>query len=201
MLTVVAALSLSLIPTDDIWVYSHAGDPQSDVYLRVWGADGVAVPAKTDDIENFGFSYLKFDLSPIPAGAKLISAKLILTHIAKAGFTADLSKKLPLEARALSAEFKEKTWTYDLASKLRPGELYGTAALKPPAEEKEFAVELKLDKEAFLKDFKSAKKVFAIALTTKLSPAEGGQSTIYKFFSKDYTNAAFKPKLKLEFED
>ena len=200
MLTLLAALSLSLVPTDDIWVYPQASD-NKDAYLRVWGAEGVAVPEKTGATEEFGFSYLKFDISSVPAGTKLKSAKLVLTHIAKVGYTEADSKKNPIEVRQVGADFSEKTWSYEMVAKNRPGELYGTAAVKPPTEEKEFEVTINLDKPLFAKDLAAGSRVFAIALTTNLSPSEGGRSSFYKFFSKDNEKKEVRPMLKLEFAD
>src|SRR3954469_4487441 len=92
-----AATTLSLNPTDDVWVYPHASD-QKDVYLRVWGAEGRDSPKKVAEVQDFSPSYLRFDVSKVPAG-KVTSAQLILTHVANPGYAQDYAKDNPLRAR------------------------------------------------------------------------------------------------------
>ena len=55
----------TLVPTDDVWVYPHAGDPAHDSFLRVWGADGKAAPKDAGELEQFSFGLLQFDASKL----------------------------------------------------------------------------------------------------------------------------------------
>src|SRR5215475_5485714 len=87
-----APQTIELTPTDDIWVYSHADDPQKDEYLRCWGADGMAVAPTGEELEEFSYSYLKFNLNKLPKEVKLKEATLILWHIPDPGWGLDAAK-------------------------------------------------------------------------------------------------------------
>jgi hypothetical protein len=196
------------VPTDDVWVYPHASDPQKDAYLRVWGAGGKAVPGKDDSLEDFSYSYLKFDIGDIPGEATLKEAKLILTAVADPGWTASDLKGTPLEARLCGNAFTEKDWSYDsLAAKLGPKDgkeaVFGLATCGPIEKGKEpvLTIDLMQGPAKFadaLKDAKTAKSI-ALALTTSLDPSVVGRTAIYKTYSKDAPDK-FRPILKLKFE-
>src|SRR5207253_2298946 len=48
--------ALYLSPTDDIWVYAHAEDPQKDEFLRAWGAGGHSIGLPGDDPNSSSWS-------------------------------------------------------------------------------------------------------------------------------------------------
>lgn len=45
-------------PTDDVWVYSFAGDQTTDGFLRAWG-NGVTSVGPNPPDSAFSYSYLK----------------------------------------------------------------------------------------------------------------------------------------------
>src|SRR5256885_1361944 len=120
LLTMLAACVLAtgpqtfdLTPTDDVWVYPHASDPQKDPFLRAWGSAGKAVAATPAEGSDFSYSYLKWDTAAISkAPGKVTEAKLIVTLIADPTYGEDEAKASPLEVRPLKGDFSEKTWDY-----------------------------------------------------------------------------------------
>lgn len=198
--------TLELTPTDDIWVYPHASDPSKDAYLRVWGAEGKDVAKDVNEMQDYSYSYLKFDLSKVPEG-KVTSATLTLTHVANPGFDLAYSKQNPVRARPLQPEFSEKGWDYAKAEDIKPeaGDkaVFGSGFAQTIPSDKEFTITIDLMKGP--KDFNayvgssraSSAKALALALTACLDVEERGQSCIYKFYSKDCENAAKRPVLKL----
>lgn len=193
-------------PTDDVWVYPHASDVK-DAYLRVWGANGKAVAGRNDALDEFSYSYLRFDLAGLPAGTPK-EAKLILTATADPGWTADDLKSTPIQARVAASDFREKDWSYDaLASKLAPSEaaeaVLGVASASPIEKGKEptLTIDLLQGPAKFADALSSARKsgALVVALTSALNPAEVGRTAIYKFYSKDGPEK-FRPVLRLTFD-
>lgn len=203
----VAPQTFTKTPTDDVWVYPHASDPQKDAYLRVWGAGGKAVAGKSESIEDFSYSYLKFDLSDIPGEATLKEAKLILTAVADPGWSKSDLKATPLEARLAGSAFTEKDWVYEsFAAKLGPEEakeaIFGTATIGDIEKGKEpvLTIDLLQGPGKFADALKAAKgKSIALALTSRLDPSELGRAAIIKTYSKDGPEK-FRPVLRLVFE-
>ncbi len=199
----------TLNPIDDVWVYQFADDQTGDPFLRVWGNDGVAVGKSFEGHLNFSYSCLKFDLSSINSGAKLTSAKLVLVHAPEPGWSAEDSQKNPLEVRTLSNAWSEKAWAYEDAKKIHPSDgtdtILGTASEKPPTDDKTFVFEVDLMKNSELfqkvwaESMNSGTKGFAVALTSKLEPAQAGENTVYKFYSRS-NEAELKPKLVITTE-
>jgi len=198
---------LSLTPTADVWVYPHASDPERDSYLRVWGAGGDAVSADPGDAGDFSYSYLKWDVSPVPAGAKLKAATLVLTHTASPTFTLDQARLAPLEARTVSADFEEKGWTYEKSVKIAPDKgndaIFGAASPDSLGDAKDFTITIDLmkgpnDFRAYFAKAIEAKQL-ALALTSRIDPSEG-QRSFYKVYSKDTQTASQRPSLNLTFE-
>lgn len=195
--------TVEVFPTDDIWIYPHASDPQKDPFLRVWGVGGEAVAANADDAADFSYAFLKFDLSKIPAG-KISSVKFVVTHIADPGWTDAQVKDAPLEVRSVSANFAEKGWNYEMARALQPKagkkEFFGFASAKiAPGKTIPFEFDLwKADE--FRKAFESGRKdgAFAVALTSTIDPAVVGRGGIYKLYSKDDEKVERRPKLVVE---
>lgn len=50
--------TVDLIPTEDVWVYPHAGDPSTDSYLRAWGAGGKQWLAMATTLMSFLTAFL-----------------------------------------------------------------------------------------------------------------------------------------------
>ena len=197
---------VELYPTDDVWAYPHASDPDKDPFLRVWGLDGASVAPSAAESESFGYSFLKFDAVGLPEKT-LKNATLILVHTAKPAFDLSLAKKHPLEARPANAAFSEKTWAYGDLDKFMPssgkGATFGTGVPEAFDAEKDFPIKINLLEgpgrfDSLLTSAKTA-KFFAIALTTTMSPADDVRS-VYKLYSKDGPKES-RPVLRLEFED
>src|SRR5688572_11914071 len=115
-----SAPALELTPTDDVWVYPHASDPQKDGYLRVWGVGGQAVASDPTQADEYSYSYLKFDLSKLPKDAKIQSAVLTMTHTPDPTWQVSDAKSAPVEVRVLAKDFSEKKWEYGLGKSVFP---------------------------------------------------------------------------------
>lgn len=205
-----APADVSLKPTDDIWIYPHAGDPGKDGYLRVWGRDGAAVAKMVGDASELSYSLLRFDPASLPEG-KLTKAALVLTTTAGPAYTEDQAKKNPIQARPVDGGFTEKGWKYDLLEKFNPTyeakSVYGTGYPSPwPAADKEGKVEIDLlkgpgDFAAALSAAKKDGKPLGIALTSTIEVQSNPDTmTIYKLYSKDAPVEELRPKLVLSFE-
>jgi hypothetical protein len=197
---------LTFEPTDDVWVYPHASDPSKDPYLRVWGSEGKSVAPAAEELDEFSYSYLKFNLKTLPKG-KIEEATLTLTSIADPGYTADYIKDNPVEARPLKSDFTEKTWEYDIARTLfpEPGakSVYGLAYPSKWPAGKPFTVEIDLLKGPadFRIDSKQAANgdgSFAIALTSTDDVQTMGSTAVYKFYSKDADKKEYHPVLRIK---
>lgn len=211
MLFAIALLAdVTLRPTDDVWVYPHAGDPAKDGYLRVWGREGEAVPKLAGDATEFSFSLLRFDPAALPDG-KLTKARLILTTTAGPNYTEEQAKKWPLQARPVDGGFAEKGWKYDLIERFMPTfdpkSVYGTGFPKPwPAPDVEGKIEIDLlqgpgDFRAALTTARKDGKPLGVALTAALDVQTNPDvQTIYKAYSKDAPVEASRPQLVLSFE-
>lgn len=197
--------TIDLTPTDDVWVYPHASDAAKDPFLRIWGADDLAVPSSPDDLEGYSFGYLRFDLSSTPKDAKLTAATLTLTHVADPAYTTTLVKNHPLEVRPVGS-FEEKTWAYENVTKVMPNtqksSVYGSTFPEPiPANGKPFTLEVNLLKgPGDLKKALGGSPTLCLALVSSISPEDGGRSAVYKVYSKDADEASYRPKLTLVYE-
>ncbi len=200
--------TLSLTPTDDIWVYPHAGDPMKDTYLRIWGSEGRAVAPVGGSAEDYGYSYLAFSLTSIPKGKAILSAKLELTQIADPKFSEELSVQSPVEARVLPSGFSEKTWSYADVDRFTPvgskEALYGTGILGPVSTGQDVAIIIDLSKgpAGFTKAISAAmakgESTISIALASSIDPQSSG---FYKVYSKEETLEVRRPRLVLTVED
>lgn len=196
------ALSLELTPTDDVWVYSHASDQVNDPFLRVWGSNGEAVTASTGDTPA-SWSLLSFDLSKLPAGAKLTSAKLVLFQVPKPTFTYEDSVLAPIEVRPVKAGFKEKDWSFADAEDFKPdagdNAFYGSATVKPTPDDQPVKVEVDLlggkkDFRAAVEKVVSGDKQLGLALASRIEI--GTNRKTYKFYSRS-AEEKLRPKLVL----
>jgi hypothetical protein len=201
--------TMTLFPSDDIWVYPHASDGASDGFLRVWGVDGRSVPADAGEAEEFSLGILRFSLMGTPVGQKLTTATLVVNNVPKPGFSAEQSKAAPLEARAVHAGFAEKGWEYSKVGAVLPARgsesLYGTGwATDVAGDSVAISIDLLNDKGDFSKALENSQKdpakVIAIALTSRINPSELGRSAIYKLFSKEEKDEKLRPRLILTWE-
>lgn len=204
-----AAASLYIQPSDDVWVYPHAGNASKDEYLRTWGSGGEATGEEAVD-GAFSYSYIKWDLTGLPKDAKVIEAKIMLTHVADPEFTLTDAKSHPIQIRGLVGNFTEQTWRFDSVSTVKPeagdkGKFGEGAPLAMPMG-KEFQIYIDLlkgpgDFQAYFeKALKAAKPELAVAVTSKIDPAELGQAGVYKVYSRNANNTKFRPLLMLWFE-
>jgi hypothetical protein len=188
-----------LEPTDDVWVYPHAGDPSSDPFLRVWGAGGAAVAKDAGEVENFSYSYLRFDTSSLPK-KKLLSAELVLKSAGKEA-SPEEAKSYPLEVRPIEGDFSENTWTYDFVVRAKPSSkvIFSEGLAIKKDDWIGFRFNLLSEKSMFADFVKS--KTIGLALTTKYDVAELGMKGVYKVYSKDNKDVSDRPKLVLKFEN
>lgn len=210
----IAALALatetSLIPTDDVWVYMHAPDQTSDVFLRAWGSEDGSFGA--DEFGTVGsWSVIKFDVSTVPTGKTLKSASLMLwVPEGDLGISTEESKAQPLEVRRVGSDWEEENYTFSKAKTVVPGakkeDVFGTVAVEDPGSGEAFAITIDLTKEGstFAEHLKAAlstqKKDLGLALTTKLAPGMMGDGGIYKVYSRS-AERQYRPKLTLVFTD
>ncbi len=210
MLAAIAALTLGLsaqkvefTPTDDIWVYPHASDPQKDGYLRVWGTEGTAVASDPAQADEYSYSYLKFNVKEIPAAAKITSAVLVLMHTPDPAWQASDSKGSPLEARPLSKDFTEKGWDYGLGRTVFPSgkkeDVLGSFFPTKIDAGQPIKFEIDLLKGPGKLNL-TAGESFTLALTSTLDPSVIGNRAVYKFYSKDYDKVEYRPKLVIQFD-
>lgn len=201
--------NVDLTPTADVWVYPHAGDPEHDAYLRVWGAEGKEVPA-VGEMQDYSLSLLKWDATKIPAG-KITHAELVFTHIAGPGYELAYAKQHPLTARSVRGDFSEKGWSYEKAGDFLPSAkddaIFGTGAPASLGDGKDFPITIDLlkgknDFRAYVEQARnSSDHSLAIAMTAGVDVEEFGQRCIYKIYSKDAETASKRPVLKLTIEN
>ena len=199
-----SAKGLYMTPTDDVWVYAHAEDPQKDQFLRAWGANGRSVPQPGDDPQAFSWSLLKWDLSGFPEGAKIVEAQLIFTAAPDSGFTAKDAAAAPLEVRSVKSGFNEKDWDYANAETYTPAGDTGLFGTVSPAtvSSTEFPIVIDLlqgpgNFRDYYADAMKKSRVISLAITSKIDPSQLGKGGIYKVYSKDATDPTMRPALRL----
>lgn len=201
-----AAQTITLNPTDDVWVYKFAADQTSDPFLRCWGTDSKSV-ADPDAGEAGSWSVMKFDISKLPT-TKLTSATLDLYFVPNPNIDEALGKKYPIEVRTVSSKFEEENFSLDQAASIKPtlDSLIATnpVTLYSNAEgPSKVTINLLAKQGSFEKILaeaqKSQSKELAFALTSALTPDEAGESLIYKFYSTN-SEKSTRPTLTLNFE-
>jgi hypothetical protein len=186
-------------PTDDVWVYSFAGDQTTDGFLRAWG-NGVSSVGPNPPDSNFSYSYLKWDLAAIPDGAYIVQeAKLIVTQQVTAttqpGYTQAVGNANPLEARPVGADFNEANWDFTDPNNPVPGDpRFGIGDLSnyiasgtPNVTGFEIPIDLLAgagDFNAYFNAAVNGDDALALALTSMLNPTGPGGAT-YRLYSKD----------------
>lgn len=197
------SVEITIEASDDVWVYGHAQDQSQDEYVRCWGSDGQAVSA---DGTAGSWSLIKFAVKPDQAkGAGRVW--LELTMPGKVGWDAADAKAFPLQVRWGNANFSEKEWEFGLASTVIPSAaedaIIGVASPEPGQDEKPRAFRVELSKnprfKTWLENAAKGKEsaVLSLALTSTIDPVQAGEGGIYKFFSRNTENAAYRPKLVL----
>src|SRR3954453_10376316 len=86
-----SADTLTLTPTDDAYVRAQAAASNfgtADFLDSQGGASSYTCGSDSQQLPGQAYSYLKFDLSQIPAHAKIQSAKVVLTSRTGYGFAA-----------------------------------------------------------------------------------------------------------------
>lgn len=203
-----AAQTVSIHPTDDIWVYHFAADQTSDPFLRCWGSEGKAVG--DEGIGDAGsWSVMKFDVSKLPEG-KLTSAELNLYFVPNPNIDEEMGKKFPLEIRQVTSKFEEENYKHDDSESIRPktGKEFllasGPIVMYDNASgPSKITIKLSAEDGKFLTYLKEARasqtKELAFAITSGLTPDEAGESLIYKWYSTN-SEKGTKPTLTLNFE-
>lgn len=201
--------ALYMSPTDDIWVYAHAEDPQKDSYLRAWGTNGKPLGLPGDDPNSFSYSLLKWDLSGFPAKSRVATAELILTATPEAGYTAKDAEAAPLEVRNAKTTFTEGAWDYTDAPKYAPlgtdSEIFGSVSPSTVVPT-EFKIVIDLmkgpnDFKAYFNEALKKGKTLALALTSRIDPSQLGMSGVYRVYSKDATDPTVRPQLRITLEN
>ena len=202
---IVMADPVTLIPTDDVWAYPHAGDPAHDSFLRVWGTDGRAAAKDAGELEQFSYGLLQFDASKLPDG-KPTSAILRVYNVSSPSFTLDQAKAAPLQVRPIPGSFVEKTWQYAQTEKLMPPSedksVFGKTSPTVLSDSTPMLIELDLlkgpgDFASFLAGAKKTGKPLAVALTSALEVTENRAS--YKIYSRDAERESLRPQLVLTY--
>jgi hypothetical protein len=195
---------LYITPTDDIWVYAHAEDPQKDQFLRAWGANGRSVPLPGDDPQAYSWSLMKWDLSGFPITAKIVEAQLIFTAAPDSGFTAKDAAAAPLEVRSVKSGFNETDWDYAKAETYTPAGDTGLFGAVSPTKisSTEFPIVIDLlqgpaNFRTYYADAMKKSHVISLAITSKMDPGALGRAGIYKVYSKDASDATMRPVLRL----
>lgn len=206
--------TVTIAPSDDVWVYPHATDPARDETVRVWGAGGRSVAADAGDAEEFAYGYLRFALPARLKGRQLVGATLELTNVPNENLDADEFAATPLEARPLVGTFDEKGWIYSLVGKTYPDAKvrWGVATATPTKGE---PIKMTIDLltrgkdetgqapfgTTFANAFAKADSdgELGLALTSGVDVASVGMSAIYKVYTKDTPDEARRPKLVLRF--
>jgi hypothetical protein len=200
--------ALYLTPTDDIWVYAHAEDPQKDPFLRAWGSGGKSVGIPGDDPNAFSYSLLKWDLSGFQPNSRLAEAQIVLTAAPEAGYTAQDAAAAPLEIRMVKGGFAESEWDYADAVKYTPAGDEGLVGMTSPtivtANEFKIVIDLLKGPADFRKAFEEAMKkgkTLNLAITSHIDPTSLGMKGVYRVYSKDATDPSVRPALRIVLEN
>ncbi len=200
-------------PTDDIWVTFMAGNPAGDEYLRTWHntAEPYIDPNYPGNPANFfsAFSYMKWDMSGIPAGYYQINSATLTVVNIPAGWTLSHGQSNPLEMRSIAPAFSEISWNYWNTTNPAPGGVYGEGDLSNYSSTTPFTITTDLLAGSTLgrveADFISA---FNEAITTTGELGIAASSTMplagmggpdpYKFQSRDHASGT-GPVLSIDY--
>ncbi len=197
-----APLTLSLAPTDDVWVYPHASDPGRDEWMRVWGSGGRAVAPSPGEAEDFSYGYLRFVLPPEAKGKRLVGATLELANVANPEL-GDMAPT-PLEVRPLLGKpFAERAWAYTDALATYPDAKTvwgsGVPTFASPEATGKLAIDLLGKGSAFGAWWAGSGGAgdLPMALTSRVDAAEVGMRRIFKVATHEAGDPARRPALRL----
>jgi len=204
LIAALAAETISIEPSDDIWVYPHASDQVNDPYLRVWGADGKSLAGDAMEANSFSYSYLRFAIPKSAQGKRIISAKLVMSHVAQPAWDERFGTTYPLEVRAVGAFPSEGKWRYDsdlpnFMPKAGDEGLFVKQGIKTGSGKDGTKIEIEFGKGALRLNELAKSGNIDFALASTLNPAEIGDRIVYKFYSRS-AEAANRPKLVLTIE-
>lgn len=203
-----ASATVTIEPSDDIWVYQHAQAQSADPFLRAWGIEGRDLADEGEGVTATSWSVMKFDLTKLPKGT-ITGAKLVLTAPGDVGYIADETKETPIFVRSAPAKFEEESFQFADAETVFPprskSPIFGKASPIPSADQNDFKVEIDLmGKESkFAEEVKKAlatpNNLLGLALTSGMDPQTAGDGAIYKFYSRNAEETK-RPKLILTIE-
>jgi hypothetical protein len=195
--------TVTLEPSDDLWVYPHASDQVNDPFLRVWGAEGKSLADDMMEANAFSYAYLRFPITRPSTGKSIKTAKLVLTMTPHASWGESLGKTYPLEVRMVSKFPEEGTWRYDSdLPKFMPqaGET-GLVGKVQPSLKREGDIVVEIELKVGSEKLKAATESGSInlALVSSIDPAAIGERIVYKFYSRS-AESGKRPKLVVTFE-
>lgn len=201
MIALLAGLAFStvtLTPSDDVWVYPHSSSPGSETFLRVWGDGSSAVEATFMDDGGFSYAYLQWPTRELKVG---VPKKATLTVFATApeDLTAEKVKAAPLQAFGLSASFKEDAFMAGQTEVRPKGDSLGKATAGRKGDKWVLTIDLGESFREAVSKAQADGKPIGLALASAISPAES-RSQLYKIYSKE-NPAEFRPALALEYGD
>ncbi len=197
-----AAVTLTLRPTDDVWVYENSVDPGSDPIARVWGDGTRSFKETYPPGQNFSYTYLRFDLSSLAGASYTVDRAVLRITSRAAGYTRQEAVDNPLEARGLGKDFREATWNYSDPTNPNPlPSLFGSGDASAYSSTGDWVIPIDLnqDRRAFGGFFNEAvriDKALKLALTSRLRVDDmGGQP--YRIYTCDFPLVQRQPTLEL----
>lgn len=190
---VASATTLTTPVTDDIWAYNRVNGATFSV-LSVWG-DGTTDlnPNKLDGSPLWSTSWLKFDLSAVPAGEYIVTSATLTLNMAPAGLSLADGQANPLRARALAPNFSEATWSYSSATNPYPTDpIFGNADLANYNASSNWVSTINLLETGMFQQYFNTHAGAAIAfgLTSTIQATQTTQGNSYGIYSKQVPNAA-----------
>jgi hypothetical protein len=195
------AQTLSLRPTDDVWVYEHAVDPGGDPVSRVWGDGTRSFKETYPPGQQFSYTYLRFDLSSLTGRSYRVDSATLFITSRPAGYTRQQALENPLEARLLDKDFTEATWDYTDPSNPNPLGLFGLGDMRGHSQTSDYAIPIDLNQNRSyfgqaLNSAVNADKTLKIALTSRLRvDSMSGQP--YRIYTRDFPLLPKQPRLEL----
>jgi hypothetical protein len=198
MATAVSTAVIDVSPSDDVWVYPHAGRQDEDPFLRVWGGGDYALGTPSPGAFDFSYSLLKFTLPEGKGTPK--SALLIVNQTADPAYSEDDFLKAPLEARAAKADWNEQAWTFDMAIKNVPGkeekDILGKGKREEVLDGKPVKITINLLAGPAQVDWQGK---LTLALTSRMDPESMGEGRMYKLYSRQAPQVNLRPVLQLTY--
>ncbi len=179
----------ALLPTDDVWVYPHAGPQDDDEFLRAWGTNEYSIGIPSPGAFEFSYSLLRFK-GDIPEATKKIV--LTLYQAADPAWTAADARKAPLELRLAPAGFKEAKWDFNMAEKHLPSNddkaILAKAVVGDRVDGKPIKITITITEADAVSDLVKRAASFEglnVALSTKMNSESMGEGRSYKIFSRN----------------